>query len=261
MADQQRIKAISTRYAGCHFRSRTEARWSVFFEHIGIRWEYEPQGFTVNIGGRWGEPTPYLPDFWLPTLGLWAEVKGVMTDRDLDLLIGATYDGDGLPRDPSGRPLDDAMELRGEGNPVGNRNGPRILILGTMPAPDAGDLHHALSHHKGDINVCHFEWIRGGVLFDSSHEPFTIANDAGDRHASRCDLLGTCFSYPGARTDGSAHRARQAARSARFEHGETPAEDLAAQRLAADRAVMPWFGDTLHACVCMPWQQCDRCAG
>lgn len=30
------IKAIETRYAGCLFRSRLEARWAVFFRHVGI---------------------------------------------------------------------------------------------------------------------------------------------------------------------------------------------------------------------------------
>lgn len=32
------ITPIQTRYAGCLFRSRLEARWAVFFDHLGIRW-------------------------------------------------------------------------------------------------------------------------------------------------------------------------------------------------------------------------------
>ncbi len=36
-----KIKPIETRYAGCRFRSRLEARWTVFFDHLGIEWEYE----------------------------------------------------------------------------------------------------------------------------------------------------------------------------------------------------------------------------
>ena len=67
--DSTSIKAIETRYAGCHFRSRLEARWAVFFDALGIRWEYEPQGFEL--------PTwRYLPDFWLPQSEVWIEVKG-----------------------------------------------------------------------------------------------------------------------------------------------------------------------------------------
>lgn len=63
------IKAIQTEYAGCKFRSRQEARWAVFFDALGIEWEYEKEGFELPSGR-------YLPDFWLPKLKMWAEVKG-----------------------------------------------------------------------------------------------------------------------------------------------------------------------------------------
>jgi hypothetical protein len=62
------IKAIETRYKGYRFRSRLEARWAIFFDGIGVGWEYEPQGFTTALG-------PYLPDFRLPALGWWVEIK------------------------------------------------------------------------------------------------------------------------------------------------------------------------------------------
>lgn len=63
------IKAIETRYLGCRFRSRLEARWAYFFNALAIRFEYEKEGFSLPSG-------PYLPDFWLPDLELWLEVKG-----------------------------------------------------------------------------------------------------------------------------------------------------------------------------------------
>jgi len=77
------VKAIETRYAGCRFRSRLEARWAVFFDAMEIEWQYEPQGFHLPSG-------PYLPDFYLPNTGkhatpddevvdatgTWLEVKG-----------------------------------------------------------------------------------------------------------------------------------------------------------------------------------------
>lgn len=66
---QTRFRAITTRYKGYRFRSRLEARWAVFFDHLGIRWEYEPEGFELGNGLR------YLPDFWLPDWGIWVEVK------------------------------------------------------------------------------------------------------------------------------------------------------------------------------------------
>jgi hypothetical protein len=63
------IKAIQTRYDGCHFRSRLEARWAVFFNSLGVKWEYEKEGYELLSG-------KYLPDFWLPELGCWLEIKG-----------------------------------------------------------------------------------------------------------------------------------------------------------------------------------------
>lgn len=73
MARQPEVKVIQTRHDGYHFRSRTEARWAVFFTELGIDYEYESEGYDVD--GRW-----YLPDFvlWLPgrKRPLIAEVKG-----------------------------------------------------------------------------------------------------------------------------------------------------------------------------------------
>lgn len=64
------IKAIETRYKGYRFRSRLEARWAVFFDALGVKWEYEKEGYDLGNRGY------YLPDFWLPQVDMWAEVKG-----------------------------------------------------------------------------------------------------------------------------------------------------------------------------------------
>lgn len=61
--------AIQTVYQGYKFRSRLEARWAVFFDSLGIRYEYEKEGFDLPEVGR------YLPDFWLPDYEAWVEVK------------------------------------------------------------------------------------------------------------------------------------------------------------------------------------------
>lgn len=61
-------KAIETRYKGYRFRSRLEARWAVFFDTLGVQWEYEKEGYELPSGR-------YLPDFWLPQVGMWGEVK------------------------------------------------------------------------------------------------------------------------------------------------------------------------------------------
>lgn len=64
----QDIKPIETIYKNYRFRSRLEARWAVFFDALKIRWEYEKEGYVLPSGA-------YLPDFWLPDLRVWVEIK------------------------------------------------------------------------------------------------------------------------------------------------------------------------------------------
>lgn len=71
MAD---IKPIETVYKGYRFRSRLEARWAVFFDALGIEYEYEPEGFDL------GDGIYYLPDFYLPHDDVWVEIKGKQLD-------------------------------------------------------------------------------------------------------------------------------------------------------------------------------------
>ena len=84
----QRIKAKTTVYNGYRFRSRLEARWAVFFDALGVRYEYEPEGFELP-GGK-----SYLPDFRVkcwgtrgdysgPPFDLYIEVKGHTFVKDL----------------------------------------------------------------------------------------------------------------------------------------------------------------------------------
>lgn len=81
------LQAIETSYAGCRFRSRLEARWAVFFDHLRLDWEYESQGWKSFEGGNDG--VKYLPDFHLPRLNLWLEVKPANAD---------VHDPDGVRR-------------------------------------------------------------------------------------------------------------------------------------------------------------------
>lgn len=62
--------SIPTWHNGILYRSRLEARWSVFFLELGLKFEYETSGF--NCGGQW-----YLPDFLVfGALGhVWVECK------------------------------------------------------------------------------------------------------------------------------------------------------------------------------------------
>lgn len=78
-----RIAPLETEYAGAKFRSRTEAKWAVFFDALGVRWVYEPEAYELESGR-------YLVDFWLPSLDVYLEVKGVYptpmeTTKALDL--------------------------------------------------------------------------------------------------------------------------------------------------------------------------------
>lgn len=77
------IRPIETRYGGRRYRSRLEARWAVYFDALSIDFEYERQGYTNG-------DACFLPDFWLPHVGLrgfnngvYVEVKpSVYTDED-----------------------------------------------------------------------------------------------------------------------------------------------------------------------------------
>lgn len=63
------LRPIETEYNNFQFRSRLEARWAVFFDALGVRYEYEPEGFNLGSGDY------YLPDFYLPHLDMWIEIK------------------------------------------------------------------------------------------------------------------------------------------------------------------------------------------
>jgi len=99
MIDRGGPKALETEYAGHLFRSRLEARWAVFFDRLGIKWEYEAEGFETSAGN-------YLPDFKIYTDGQaqWFEVKPA--DAGYDARHGALATGPlpvvvarGMPRD------------------------------------------------------------------------------------------------------------------------------------------------------------------
>jgi len=75
------LKPIETAYAGHRFRSRLEARWAVFFDAADIPWDYEPEGFNLPSG-------PYLPDFWLPAIQTWVEIKpSLPSEHEIRLCI------------------------------------------------------------------------------------------------------------------------------------------------------------------------------
>lgn len=68
-------RAIPTTYGGVRYRSRTEARWAMFFDAANIWADYEPQGFM--LAGK-----PYLPDFFVHDFGAFLEIKGSAPTED-----------------------------------------------------------------------------------------------------------------------------------------------------------------------------------
>lgn len=78
------ITPLETSYKGYRFRSRTEARWAVFFNELRLEYTYESEGFVLDKG------VCYLPDFKVTTpqgKTMWVEVKGddVEADNKFDL--------------------------------------------------------------------------------------------------------------------------------------------------------------------------------
>lgn len=103
------FKPIETEYKGYRFRSRLEARWAVFFDACGLKWDYEVEGFDQGDGIK------YLPDFVLYDVNglrsnginqdIFVEVKGKVTEADAEkirrfhkegarvLVVGSVPDG------------------------------------------------------------------------------------------------------------------------------------------------------------------------
>ena len=67
--DMYTIKPIETKFDGYRMRSRTEARYAVMFRACSLAYEYEMQGYSLELGA-------FLPDFFLLRQRVWLEVKG-----------------------------------------------------------------------------------------------------------------------------------------------------------------------------------------
>ncbi len=208
------IGAIQTLYAGCRFRSRLEARWAVFFDTLGIAWEYEPQGIHCSWRLSLDEGTfPYLPDFWLPDLGLWAEVKGQLADDELFRLLNAAAH----------------LSVNGSMGCGSEAGGHDLLILGPLGRPEIPNQPVRLHMHKGDLYAYAWPTDEG---CRNDRETFIAHDYGGDLSGiiSR-NWTGSTLAWwllqgfdPALchRPGPGFIRALAAARSARFEHGETP---------------------------------------
>jgi hypothetical protein len=103
------LKAIETVYNGYRFRSRLEARWAVFFDALGVPYEYEKEGFDLGEAG-W-----YLPDFWLPKERKWVEIKpAALSASDEKKVFGLADAYDAALRNGSHKEYSGVVVLIGE---------------------------------------------------------------------------------------------------------------------------------------------------
>ena len=169
------MKAIETRYAGCHFRSRLEARWAVAFDALGIRWEYERQGYMCGrrLSLGWDDDEiPYLPDFWFPDFELHGEVKGSLNNEELLRLLDCAAD----------------LSCNGGGG-CHDQGGNDVVVFGHIPAPTEYRLPTRLHMHKGDLLAS--PWLGESIEPWQQCGGTPVARDIGggvDLIVRECDL-------------------------------------------------------------------------
>lgn len=215
------IKAIETQWKGYRFRSRLEARWAVFFEHLGVRWDYEPEGFKT--GWHEGRQRDWLPDFqiWLRDgkSPYWVEVKGNpnwLREDGFDFCQGIDFGGG----PPGFENCGDYLDLQGG-----------IILLGSIPKFTWGQLFVPVLNHKKGV---HLTWMR----FDSLHPTSALVDGTDTLHFFKqggSDVLNLDSGKPSieqadfqpfiGETMLASQKIMEAlnhARGARFEHGEKP---------------------------------------
>lgn len=211
------IKPIETHYAGCRFRSRLEARWAIALESMGVAWEYESQGYECTYRLSLASGTfPYLPDFWLPEIGVFAEVKAELNELDLVRLCDAA-----------------ASLSSNNGGGCHDAGGHDLVVLGPIPDPKLPHSPWRLHMHKGILAAD--PWQRHDVSYCTSLRSVNVAGDYGgaswasisdgndfgdDPVRASAKLLAGAGVADGV-ADAGWRRGYRAARSARFEHGAT----------------------------------------
>ena len=199
------LKPIQTFYKGYRFRSRLEARWAVFFDACGVKWEYEPEGFDLGNG------LYYLPDFLLHGLvgrvegDLWVEVKGQMSEESARKILAFS----GVEDYVSGRYFKESVPKTALFQPQS------ILVVGGIPN---GENIWGITDSIVDANRYSDKEWHGAAAFDF----FTIDFDnypaiPGVSKTGGFGLFGP--DYIDEMDYAATERAYQAARCARFERG------------------------------------------
>ena len=210
------VKDIITNYGGCRFRSRLEGRWAVFLDYMGIDWQYERRELSVSYRlTQDAETFPYLPNFFLPGLGLWVEVKGELDEKSTVRLLNVA-----------------ASLSSNDGGGCHDNGGHDLVVLGPIPKPGSACFPVRLHMHKGDLIAS--QWNCTGYGWDClstrntrsrTYGSTVIGRDQGgypfaDLSPSRTTemlLHGRSEFVPGEFVAAALSHARQA----RFEHGES----------------------------------------
>lgn len=213
------IKAKETRYKGYHFRSRLEARWAVFFDALGLEYQYEPQGFDLSDKGLGS----YLPDFYLPDSRCWIEVKPTEPSGDetfLKLMAVAECTGEKAYL-VAGEPMKSI-----EGPPISDRGNAWWMAFGHVDA--LGD-RGAGADGPNFFCVCP-ECDRVGIEFDGRGDRVCSPRcEKPKRTREEAEILGhwsglghgdKAYSYDHPNLIFAANQAR----AARFEHGQSGAK-------------------------------------
>ena len=229
------IQPIETKYKGYRFRSRLEARWAVFFDALGVEWEYEPEGFQLPSGKK------YLPDFRLKCWGtrgshflktpfdLYVEVKGVMTWEDADKIREFC----GLETYETICQSFTCLDCEGDWGdcPLGYLGKSKnyafdypVLIVGNIPTPayadsdccSDSDLFKSYDQMNG-INIYQFNYYTIDADYFAAYPAAT--------KDGKFYLWGDDSNYINREDGERVFNAYQKALSARFEHGESPSTD------------------------------------
>lgn len=225
------IQAIETQYKGCRFRSRLEARWAIWLDALGIDWSYEPQGFTLDA-------MRYLPDFFLRSVdqdwdggnpkgrGYWLEIKPTALDeREEEMLRLLALNSGHVAYAFAGEPWPGEFAVYSARRRHWQGQEDRVTLRVHLPR---------------DCWLCHGVGVRQAMTYFAKTWRGREFHYVGDGPCPTCDGTGDAppddllahvgqhlFGFQANLLDPIPDPERlaeafRAARSARFEHGETP---------------------------------------
>jgi hypothetical protein len=214
------LKPIQTTWNGYRFRSRTEARWAILLDALGLKFEYEKEGYALPSGEC------YLPDFFIPNRKVFIEVKADIGHDSMSKVVefaAARY-----------TPVYVAI-----GSPISNESTPMYRIQsGGDPVP-CGLVYCPVCEQVfiAEQGQTYREYLRCGCLKEGLEEAVarstpTIVRLAIESHPGVMDRISESFDL-WLHNPSSGRVIREAfrqAKSARFEFGETGPESKELQR-------------------------------